>query len=196
MVTPMNAAFSPDLVKHRSEILRALRNGRFERTENGLLFPQMGCHAAGFFDSWVNDADHMVSANLVVNTGLDLLLSSGLVAGSYYIAPYSNNVAPTSAMTAATMPGTLGEFINYTEATRQQWVKDSEASQSLTNSATKAVFTMNTGGGTIWGAFMTSANTKSATTGTAVAAAQFGASRGLLATDTLTLQYTIALTST
>lgn len=191
------AVLSPDIVRHRSEILRALRNGHFERTPNGLYFPRLGCQikGAGFFESWVNNADHVVSDNLVVNTGLDLLLQSGFVAGNQYIAPYSNNVAPTGSLTAATAPGTLGEFTNYTETTRQQWVKDSESSQSLTNGTTKAVFTANTGGGTVWGAFMGTSSGKSATTGTLLAAAQFGSARVLSATDTLTLQYTISLTS-
>lgn len=184
-----------DLIKHRNEVLRCLRNGRYEQTPDGLYFPSMGANAAGFFDSWVNGKDHVVSPNLVVATGLDFLLQSGFVSTNMYIAPYSNNIAPTSPLTAATAPGTLGEFTNYNESARQQWVKDSESSQSLTNGTTKAVFTISTGGGTIWGAFMGTANTKSATTGTLIAAAQFGAARIVQATDQLTLQYTISLTS-
>jgi len=183
-----------DLKKHHNEVLRCLRNGRFERTPDGLYFPSMGANAAGFFESWLNGEDHMVSPNVVFNDGLDFLLQNGFVAANMYIAPYSNNATPAGTLHAADLPLTLGEFTTYNELARQQWVKDSEAAQSLTNSGTKAVFTIGTGGN-IWGAFMTTANTKSATSGVAIAGSKFPAIRPVQAADTLTLQYTINLTS-
>lgn len=186
---------SPEIIRHRAEILRHLRNHRWERTATGIELPRMKANIAGHFDRWVNNEDHDVGYNLLVNEGMDLVLVSGIVPNTFYIAPYSNNVAPTTALTHLTAPGTLGEATNYTESVRQTWVQDAEASQAVTNSGTKAVFTTNTGGYTCWGAFMITSNTKSATTGTLLAAAQFSASRSLLATDTLTLQYTVSLTS-
>lgn len=187
--------FEFDLQKHLPEVLRALRNGRFERTESGLYFPGMGANAAGFFESWVNGEGHMVTPNIVFGDGLDFLLVNGFVTTNMYIAPYSNNVTPVGTLHASDLPGTLGEFTNYNELARQQWVKDSEASQSLTNSGTKAVYTMGTGGGVIWGAFMSTANTKNATSGTAIAGSKFPLVRNVQATDTLTLLYTVGLTS-
>lgn len=193
----MNAVLTPDFARHRNEILRELRNGRFERTPNGLLFPRMRAEAAGVFEHWMNGQDHRVDPNVFLLTGLDTFFTAGITAGTYYIALFSGNVAPTSALTAATFPATQTEFTNYTESTRQQWVKNSYTNtQSLSNSASKAVFTFDTGGGTVWGVFLTSASAKSATTGTGIACSQFSAARVGLATDTLTIQYTLSLTTT
>lgn len=178
-------------------MLREIRNGRYERTPEGLYFPRMHGHAAGVFEHWLNGEDRRVDPNVFLLTGLDTFFTAGLVAGTYYIALFSGNVAPTSALTAATFPSTQTEFTNYTESTRQQWVKDSYTNtQSLSNSGSKAVFTANTGGGTVWGVFLTSASAKSATSGTGIACSQFSAARVMQATDTLTIQYTLTLTTT
>lgn len=192
----MNAVLSHDILRHRNEVLRALRNNKYEVTPDGIYLPSMHAHAAGVFEHWKNGADHRVDPNIFVLSGLDTLFTTGLTGGTFYLAPFSNNLAPVNTLTAATFPGTQGEFTNYTEGSRQQWVKDAYTNtQTLTNGGTKAVITANTGGGTVWGFGLTSASGKSATSGTLIACAQFASSRVLAATDTLTVQYTLTLTT-
>jgi len=192
----MNAVLATDFQRHLGELRRAVRNHQYEQTPSGIYFNKLHATAAGVFEHWLNGEDHRVDPNVFALTGLDTLFTTGLTAGSYYLAPYSTNIAPTSALTAATFPGTQGEFTNYTETARVPWVKDGYASnQLLTNATTKAVFTANTGGGTVYGIGMTNTPTKSATSGTLIACAAFAASRILQATDTLTVQYTLTLTT-
>ena len=192
----MNAVLSHDIMRHRDELARAIRNRKYEVTPDGIYMPAQRIRAAGVFETWLNGEDHQVDPNIFVNSGLDTLFTTGLTGGTYYLAPFSGNVAPVAPLTAASFPGTQTEFTNYVEATRQQWVKDSYTNtQTLTNGTTKAVITANTGGGTVWGFGLTSASAKSAITGTLIACAQFGAARNMLATDTLTVQYTLTLTT-
>jgi hypothetical protein len=181
---------------HRAELSRALRNHHFERTDDGrLLFPRAGLVAAGAFRTWVNGADEQIDSNILVLTGLDDILkvyfAQSAQRTAFYIAPFSGNVAPVNTLDAATFPATQTEFINYTEATRPVWAKDAEATQNIANATTPARFTADTGGGTVWGAAMTTASAKSAITGLLVCCAQFAASRVLQATDKLDIEYAI-----
>jgi hypothetical protein len=70
-------------------------------------------------------------------------------------------------------------------------VNDAEASQSVANNTTKATFTIDTGGGTIYGAGLLSASAKSSASGKLVCSSAFAASRVLLVADTLAIKYTI-----
>ncbi len=89
---------------------------------------------------------------------------------------------------------TTTEFTNYTESNRPEFVDGTVASGSVSNSASRAEITAGTGGGTVWGGGLLSVATKSATTGTLLAAAKFSSSRVLSETDVLAFQYTLTLT--
>ncbi len=116
--------------------------------------------------------------NRVVNQGLAHLLNAGLrgegVISSFFIAPFSANVAPAANLTAADFASVQNEFTNYTEPSRVPWVTDGAATSTsvlLTNAASPALFTIGGGAGTvIWGAGLLSAQGKSATSGVLVAA--------------------------
>ena len=93
--------------------------------------------------------------------------------------------------TAANITANSTEATAYTEATRVEYIESGAASQSISNSASKAWFSIN-GTVTIYGAFLVSASAKSATSGTLAAASRFGTSRSLIAADDVYVTYTIA----
>jgi len=107
--------------------------------------------------------------NLIVTTGLNLILNSGL--GTLYMGLI--NASPTPSIVAgdtmASHAGWAETHTTYNEATRPQW------SYSVTNgvaSAANVNFNF-TGTVTVHGLFMTSNNTKGGTTGTLLSAAAF-----------------------
>jgi hypothetical protein len=63
----------------------------------------------------------------------------------------------------------------YDEAARQTWTDGGVSSQSVSNSASPATFTISTDGTTVGGLFLTSVSTKGGTTGTLYAAGAFSA---------------------
>lgn len=165
-------------------------------TQNSLKF-------AGYFETqivgphgatpWERDD------NLVVNQGILYLINAGLDGGAasttFYIVPFGGNVTPAATWTAANFTANATEFTNYTEATRQVWANDTAAANAIGNTTTPAVFTLDTGGGTIRGAGLISASAKSATTGTLIAAARFDADKVMTAGEELRIKYTLTGTS-
>jgi len=198
-----NPLFDPELRRHNREVTRNLLAGRFEPTGAGDLYlPRMHAKLGGYFRHRAERAVEnllrgfepfagaaIVSCNLVVDTGLDRIMQNGLSAFVGYVGIGENEVDPAADLTAATLVATLGEFTNYTQANRVSWAKDAYASQTYVNAVTPALFTMDTGGGDIWNAFLTSNNGKEATTGTLIAASKFDDVRSLLAADKLYIEY-------
>ena len=120
------------------------------------------------------------SKNLVVNVGLQYMagvaLTSTTQITTWYLGLYgaaaSNNPSATD-----TMSSHIGwtEVTAYSESTRVAvtFAASTNANPSVvTNSASKAVFTIN-GTTTVGGAFLTSGSAKSGTTGTLFSAADF-----------------------
>jgi len=190
------------LGKHTNEFMRAIRNGRFERTDDGrLLLPQSKTFIGGIFGISRNGGPIEVLDNTVVYQGLDYLFNvGGLLHTPMYIAPFANNTAVASTLTAATFASTQGEFTNYVETTRQLWSPPGGGSANgvVTNSAAPATITISTGGQTaVYGAGLVTASAKSATTGYLFCAAlATTAKTGLENGETLSFNYTIAATST
>lgn len=186
---------------HRAELGRALRSFRFERTDDGrCYFPKAKIFVGGSFRHSVNGLDVRIDPNLVVAEGIDDILNvyfhGSAQRTAFYIAPFSGNVDPTDGLTAATFTATQTEFTNYTQSTRVVWNEAASASQSVSNTANPALFTIGSGGGTIWGVGLMTASVKSATTGVLVACTKFSAARSdLLEADKLSIEYTITGTS-
>lgn len=189
------------LQQNRAELSRALRNFDYEKMGDGrILFPKSKLVGGGAFGHSVNGADYRLSGNMVVNQGLDDLLNvywgNQAKRTNFYIAPFAANVTPTDALTAALFTSTQTEFTNYTESTRVAFQKPtSTTTQTISNTANPARFTIATGGGTIWGAAILTAQAKSATTGVLVCCALFeddgvnDGKRDLKAGDKLDLEY-------
>jgi hypothetical protein len=140
--------------------------------------------------------------NLVVNIGLQYMAGTGLTSTTqitlWYIGLYGAGASNTPAAgdTAASHAGWT-ENTNYSEANRPTatFAAATNANPSVvTNTASKAVFTMNATT-TIGGAFLISNNTKGGTTGTLFSAADFQSpgDRSVVSGDVLNVTYQFSL---
>lgn len=190
-----------DFIAHRLEFARALDNFQYELTDTGIYFPHQKVHVGGGFTTWVNGCDQQYDPNLVPAEGLAQVLKAGLGAQAWYIAPFVNNVAVQSTLTAATFTSTMGEFTAYDEAARPAWTVPADPAAGVyTNAASPAVITASSSVGTttgvdIYGLALIGASAKSATTNKLAACVLFSGPRNLRATDKLTSQYDINATS-
>lgn len=136
--------------------------------------------------------------NLVPTQGLNHILNvefkSTTQVTAWYLAIFEGNYVPTSADTAAALPAAATECTAYAESTRVLFVGGTVAGGVLDNSASRAEFTMNAAK-TIYGAFMTSAPAKGATTGVVISSVRFSAAKNLVATDILRITAGMTLTS-
>ena len=136
--------------------------------------------------------------NLVVDEGLDDYLDK-YYKGSTYTASHFVGLTDGTPTVAAgdTMGSHAGwvEKTDYSEGVRQTYTLGTVSGESVDNSASKAVFSIN-GSVTVGGAFVTTNNTKGGSTGTLVGANAFtGGDRTLANNDTLNVTVTASLTS-
>ena len=147
--------------------------------------------------------------NLVVNVGLQYMAGTALTSTAqittWYIGLYGSgatntpNAGDTMSSHGAAGSGGWTEVTDYTEATRPAatFAAATNANPSVvTNTASKAVFSIN-GTTTVGGAFLTSNNTKSGTTGTLFSAADFQApgDRSVVSGDVLNVTYQFSLSA-
>lgn len=193
---------SNELRKHAREFLGYLKNRKYERTERGIYFPVARAFASGEYTHNVNGADERVDHNLLVDEGLDYLLTVGLFngtkIGTWYLALYGGNYTPVAALTAASFPATASEITSttegYTETVRQTWVPTAPNPNIIDNVASKAAFTIATASSlVVYGAALLSESTRGATTGTLMSATKFAAARTLYNTDVFNLGYRVQL---
>lgn len=137
--------------------------------------------------------------NTVTDEGLDALLgimfSDDTQITDWYVLIFHTDTTPSSATTYAT-PVFTESNATYDEATRPAWVEPGVSSQSITNSASKATFTMNATA-TIYGAALVggggAATTKGDTAGggTLYCASKFAASKAVVDDDALKVSITL-----
>ena len=182
-----------------------------DTTASGLIIsPQSteGLKATGKFLIECYDKDGKLkwmdeSKNLVVNVGLQYMAGTALDGSTtrittWYLGLYgaaaSNN--PAAGDTMSSHAGWT-EVTDYTEANRPTatFVAATTANPSVvTNSASKAQFTMNNTV-TVGGAFLTSNNTKGGTAGTLFSAKDFSSpgDRSVVSGDVVLVTYTFSL---
>jgi hypothetical protein len=142
--------------------------------------------------------------NLVVNVGLQYMAGSALTSTAqittWYLGLYGAGASNTPAA-GDTMSSHAGwtEVTAYSESTRPTatFAAATNANPSVvTNTASKAVFTMN-GTTTVGGAFLISNSTKGGTTGTLFSAADFQSpgDRSVVSGDILNVTYTFSLSA-
>jgi hypothetical protein len=132
-------------------------------------------------------------ANLVTNAGRDDLLAK-YFKGSAYTASWFVGLKGTgSAAAADTMGSHAGwaEVTPYSEGARQALTLGTVSSQSVSNSAAKATFSINATQ-TVAGAFVANDSTKGGTAGLLYSAGDFAAPRSVASGDTV--QVTVTLT--
>lgn len=171
-------------------------------TAGGLILPPTGLRVGGQFDGQIirngKIIDEFSDKNLVVNEGLnsllDIMFHASTQITTWYLGVFEGNYTPVATVTAATIASAATESTAYTSATRPEYVEAAAASQSITNSASRASFTFNATK-TIYGAFLVSNSTKSGTTGTLFSAARFATSKAVESGDELLLTYTFSASS-
>jgi hypothetical protein len=174
----------------------------YTASEGGILLPNSQLNLGGVFHvEHMRDGaliDSWDSPNLVTNEGLNSVLGvyfhGDTQITTWYIGLFEGNYTPVATVTAATITSAATESTAYDEATRVEYNEAAAASQSITNSANKATFTINATK-TIYGAFLVSASAKSATTGVLLSAARFGSSKSVVDNDQLLVTYTFAASS-
>jgi hypothetical protein len=124
--------------------------------------------------------------NLVVNEGLNHALDVALSAGAQITAWYVGLKGAGTVAAADTMASHAGwsELTPYSNAARPQWVDGGVSGQSVSNSASVAVFNVNAPA-TVAGALLASNNVKGGATGTLYGAGDFSASRSVISGDSL-----------
>lgn len=157
-------------------------------------FPELVAPAAvrGVYEVVCRDAAgrekwRVQTRNTFVNAGLNYLLDSGF-GGTEYLG-LKGSGTPNAADTMSSH-ATWSEITAYTEGTRPTYSHAAASSQAVTNSASKATFSINATT-TIYGIFCTTNSTKSGTTGTLISATDFASSKSADSGDTLEVTYTV-----
>lgn len=135
--------------------------------------------------------------NLVTNVGKNELLNAafrvGKAANAWYVGLVDNAIF-TAYAAADTMSSHAGwlDGTPYSNATRPQYLPATAASQSMDNTASRAVFNINATL-TVRGAFLVDSNTKGGTTGVLYGVGDFTAARAVLSGDTVSAAITLTL---
>ena len=134
--------------------------------------------------------------NLITTEGLNHILATELDGGTQVTAWYVGLAGAGTKAAADVMNSHSGWAVvpNYTESVRQTLTLGTASSGSIDNSSIKAVFSIN-GTVTVAGAFITSVNTKSGTTGVLYGVVDFASSRAVISGDTLTVTVTLTAAS-
>lgn len=142
--------------------------------------------------------DAWKSQNIVTLQGKnalnDIMFHAATQITAWFVAIFNTNTTCVNTMTYAVPVYT--ESSDYTEATRPAWVEGASSSQIITNTASRAVFTMN-GTTTIYGCGLVGGGTSAATKsdvaggGTLYSASKFDAAKSVVATNVLSVGISI-----
>jgi hypothetical protein len=139
--------------------------------------------------------DEWESPNLVTNIGRNTVLNTA-IGGVTQIAVWYIGLIDNAGFSALAAGDTMASHAGWTEnasysnASRPTYSPAAASSQSITNAASVATFNIN-GTATINGAFITSNNTISGTSGTLLCEASFGSTRSVISGDTLAVTYVL-----
>jgi hypothetical protein len=132
--------------------------------------------------------------NLVTTVGLNHYLNSTLKnsASTNWYAGLKGTGAPNASDTMSSKG--WSEITSYSESTRPAYTAGTPSAGSVSNTASKAVFSINNTA-TVVGAFLVDGNTKGGTTGILLGVGDFSASRSVINGDTINLTVTCTITS-
>ena len=198
----MNIA--PDLQRHAAEFQRALQAGECEMTAEGILFPRQHALVGGVYTHNVNGEDEQTDHNLVTTEGLNYMLNVALrpttVEAGWYLALFGGNVSPLATWTAANFVANSSEITSttagYSESTRRGYVPAAASAGAITNTVSKAVFTIASSSTlAVYGGALVSSPTRGGGAGVLMSASKFAAVRNLENADVFNLGYSLTLTS-
>lgn len=183
------------------ELRKALRNNAYEKSENGIVFPEQKLIVGGGFLHNVNGKDEQFDPNLVVDEGLDYILGSAMVADAqnttFYVAAFKNDATPASNWTAASWATDVaGSGVDVDEVTRPAWVPTAVASQQTDNYSNKAQLTVAATTLDLYGAALLSDSAFGGTGGILVVATRFASTRNLQEDDAFNIGYRLTIAST
>jgi hypothetical protein len=119
----------------------------------------------------------------------------------WYVGIFKGNITPALGDTAAAKLGSGGTYQECQDAdygtpatTKPEYITASTSSAVITNSASKASFTM-AGSITVYGAFLGTTGAKATASGTLMCAKTFTSSRAVVLNDVLAVTYQITLSS-
>ena len=120
--------------------------------------------------------DEQTIHNVFVIEGMKYMLGVGLGPTAkitqFFAGLFTGNYTPLETDTAATFPGSATETTAYSEANRVLFTPNALTTAQIDNVGSEAQFTINANV-TIYGAFLSSGQTKGSTTGTLISAAKF-----------------------
>ena len=125
-----------------------------------------------------------------INSALNVVFHAATQITTWYVGLFEGNYTPVGTESGSTWHTTCTECTAYDESARPEYVEAASSAKSITNSASKAVFTMNATK-TVYGAFLCGLSTKGGDATPLFAAARFGSSRSVVATDILQISYTV-----
>lgn len=139
--------------------------------------------------------------NLVPTAGLnkylDATLKTGLTTPAWYVALVTGPGGSNTYAAGDTMGSHAGwaENTSYSESVRQTFTPGSISAGSVSNTASKAVFTIN-GSVTLAGCFVADVSTKAGTTGTLLSVGNFsGGDRAVVSGDQVNVTFTATATA-
>lgn len=186
------------------EVSKALAQGDFQVTDDGILFPRQGILAQGEYfgrlngGAWEKEGD-----NLITTEGLAHILNVALGAtakpAGYFLALFSGAAAPAANWTAAGFAATANEITSmsegYTAATRPAWTPGTATANSIDNLTAVASVTIATAASlNVTGAALLTNSTRGGTGGVLVSASKYAAARTFQNNDTYEIGYRLNLT--
>lgn len=148
-------------------------------------------------DKYGNVTYEDVIENIVVNEGLDELLSATLAGGAQTTTWYvglTDGTPTTAAGDTLSSHSGWAEVTGYDEAARPTWTAGSVSGQSVDNSGSVASVTISNNSTTVGGAFLASDSTKGGTAGTLYAVGAFSGGDVTLSSGS-TLEVTATFTT-
>lgn len=192
------------LLRFAREFIRDIRNEKYDRTDGGILIKKGALLTGWYTEGIKGDPDSFRRhQNLIVDEGILKILGLAFYSDSkitaWYIAPFSGSTTPAANLTAANFASTQSEITSntegFSESTRQQWVTAAPASGKVTNTASKANFTIVTASAVnIKGAAILSSSTRGGTSGVLASCVKYGTTRVVNDADVWQCGYEVTLT--
>lgn len=186
------------------EVSKALAQGDFQITDDGILFPRQGILAKGEYFGRVNGGEwEKEGDNLITTEGLAHILNVALGAAAkpagYYLALFSGSASPAANWTAGSFAATANEITSmsegYTAATRPVWTPGVATTGQIDNMTTVASVTIATASAlNVTGAALLTNSTRGGTGGVLVSASKYAAARTFQNNDTYEIGYRLNLT--
>lgn len=178
---------------------RAILDGRFEETEQGIFVPSERSMIQGVVCYGKRGEELEWTHNLIVDEGLNYLVGAATgdttAISNWYVAVFSGDVTVQASWTAANFTSNATEVTAYEESSRPSWSPGSVASGARDSFSNKASFTSDADGTVIRGAALISASGKESTSGKLMGATRFSSDKPLDEGEILDVGYGLQISA-